>query len=284
MKRFAVLGFALGCAGPEGEIRRPGDPEDSGWTQDSDEAADSDPALDSDPGDSGADSDTADPDTADTGEPGPCPPDMALVGTLCVDRYEGSLQVWEGGRWVPHVPYNRPAGGKRYRAVPARDAVPQGYLSADEAAAACGEAGKRLCTSAEWLRVCRGAADRTFPYGNTYDPAACNDTYGGSHPVVDYFGTSEGVWTGAKMNDPGINQQPGTLTRGGEMARCASEDGVMDLHGNLHEWVADAEGTFRGGFYADAKINGVGCGYVTTAHSRPYHDYSTGFRCCADGR
>ena len=36
------------------------------------------------------------------------------------------------------------------------------------------------------------------------------------------------------------------------------------------------------GFYADAKLNGPGCTYATTAHEFTYHDYSTGFRCCAD--
>ena len=61
-----------------------------------------------------------------------------------------------------------------------------------------------------------------------------------------------------------------------------SAEGVFDLHGNLHEWIADPEGTFKGGFYADGKINGLGCGYTTTAHDTAYHDYSTGFRCCRD--
>ena len=34
----------------------------------------------------------------------------------------------------------------------------------------------------------------------------------------------------------------------------------------------------------DAKINGPGCEYRTTAHAPSYYDYSTGFRCCADPR
>jgi hypothetical protein len=51
--------------------------------------------------------------------------------------------------------------------------------------------------------------------------------------------------------------------------------------GNLHEWTADPNGTFRGGFYADTAINGEGCLYATTAHNRSHWDYSTGFRCCA---
>ena len=34
--------------------------------------------------------------------------------------------------------------------------------------------------------------------------------------------------------------------------------------------------------YGDAEQNGPGCHYVTSAHEITYHDYSTGFRCCAD--
>ena len=30
--------------------------------------------------------------------------------------------------------------------------------------------------------------------------------------------------------------------------------------------------------------DGAGCLYATTAHAQSYHDYSTGFRCCADPR
>jgi hypothetical protein len=57
--------------------------------------------------------------------------------------------------------------------------------------------------------------------------------------------------------------------------------------GNLHEWGSDpadseGHGRFRGGFYGDAEENGPGCLYVTSAHELAYHDYSTGFRCCAD--
>ena len=162
------------------------------------------------------------------------------------------------------------------------ETVPQGYISGDEAEAACAASGKRLCTSEEWLSACRGPDDWLYPYGAEHIEGACNDAYAGGHPVVDYFGTSEGVWDTEHMNDPGINQQDGTVASGGEHADCVGPVGAWDLHGNLHEWVADSEGTFRGGFYADGSINGPGCTYSTTAHSRDYHDYSTGFRCCAD--
>jgi hypothetical protein len=31
-------------------------------------------------------------------------------------------------------------------------------------------------------------------------------------------------------------------------------------------------------------MNGDGCSYKTVAHDADYHDYSTGFRCCADAK
>jgi hypothetical protein len=43
-------------------------------------------------------------------------------------------------------------------------------------------------------------------------------------------------------------------------------------------------GTFCGGYYLDTSINGDGCKYRTRAHAHDYHDYSTGFRCCAAPR
>lgn len=235
------------------------------------------------PADTDGPADTAEP---DTGEPsdtvGACPAGMALVeDALCVDRFEAALEEWDGSAWGPASPYDT-VDGRTVRAVPADGRIPQGYVSGDEAAAACAAAGKRLCSSEEWLAACRGPHQRLYPYGEVHQDGACNDEYVGTHPVVDYFGTGTGIWDPAHMNDPGINQQPGTVAAGGSFGACATAEGVHDLHGNLHEWVADAEGTFRGGFYADAAINGAGCTYATTAHTRTYHDYSTGFRCCSD--
>ena len=252
---------------------QPGDDTD----QPEDSEADSDTDTDADT-DSDADADT----DADT-DPGPCPSGMALVGDgPCIDRYEAALEAWDGSAWVARSPYDTLGSGERVRAVVRAGQVPQAYISGDEAEAACEQAGKRLCTSEEWLEACRGAAGNTYPYGDSHIDGACNDDYAGSHPLIDYFGTSDGIWDSAHMNDPGINQMAGTVAAGGDHGACESAWGAFDLHGNLHEWVADASGSFRGGFYADASINGTGCGYVTTAHDRGYHDYSTGFRCCSD--
>lgn len=91
------------------------------------------------------------------------------------------------------------------------------------------------------------------------------------------------VWT--RLNDPALGRVEGALGRTGEHAACVSSYGVHDMVGNLHEWVRSdprlPHGTFAGGYYLDTALNGDGCRYRTRAHAHDYHDYSTGFRCCA---
>jgi len=215
--------------------------------------------------------------------PAPCPAPMVHVDDFCIDPYEGALEEQASdGSWSAASPYLTVAD-RVVRAIPAAGITPQGYISGAEAAEACAASGKRLCTSTEWLSACRGAAKTMWPYGNAHLDGACNDDYPG-HPAVTFFGTSNGIWDTTHMNNPGINQQPNTVAKGGAFAQCVTPTGIFDLHGNLHEWIDDPAGTFRGGFYADASLNGPGCTYATTAHAFGYHDYSTGFRCCVDAR
>jgi formylglycine-generating enzyme required for sulfatase activity len=208
--------------------------------------------------------------TGDVQEPS-CPAGMVHIADFCIDKWEAFL---EG-----QSPYEVPDSGV---AATAKGVVPQAYISANVAAAACVAAGKRLCTSDEWLRACHGPAGTTYPYGSIHDSTACNEGRT-VHPMKELFGVDVD-WMPDQMNDPRLNQLPNSLSPTGSYPACVSAEGVYDLHGNLHEWVADADGTFRGGFYVDAKINGEGCSYRTTAHGRSYHDYSTGFRCCGDPR
>jgi formylglycine-generating enzyme required for sulfatase activity len=201
----------------------------------------------------------------------------------CIDRYEASLRRIDGGRDEPWSPYLTPER-VRVRAVSVRDVVPQGYISQRQAAAACAAAGKRLCENSEWVRACRGPSNTTYGYGDRRERNRCNENHRW-HPVVQLFrATSQALWGHVQMNDPQINQLPGTVALTGAHRTCTNGYGVYDMVGNLHEWTADREGTFRGGYYMDTTINGNGCNYVTTAHDTSYHDYSIGFRCCADVR
>jgi hypothetical protein len=221
---------------------------------------------------------------ADVVMDGGCPEEMTLVGgRVCVDRWEAALEVTSmDGGLAPWSPYENP-GTRVVRAVSRAGVVPQGYITGEQSQRACEAAGKRLCALSEWVSACRGPMNLVYPYGNTYERRRCNEART-PHPVVQFFGTSTGVFTFTNMNNPGINMQPDSLARTGAFTGCVSPVGAWDMVGNLHEWIADPAGTFKGGFYVDAEINGRGCLYTTTAHAFSYRDYSTGFRCCADPR
>jgi sulfatase modifying factor 1 len=208
---------------------------------------------------------------------------VSIAGMYCIDAYEGSLlELLPRGRTHPWSPYLPPERDRRYRARSQRGVTPQGYISQVAAGRACAAAGKRLCTEVEWERACRGPSPSQWPYGPAYQRGRCND--GREGPVGRIFGRGD-VFHEREMNDPRLNQLPGTLARSGTHARCRNRYGVFDMVGNLHEWTAtvrNGRGVFRGGYYVDVRINGDGCGYTTRAHGVGYHDYSTGFRCCAD--
>jgi sulfatase modifying factor 1 len=205
---------------------------------------------------------------------------MALVsGRFCIDRWEASLVETGPAGDRPFSPYQTPSG-RSVRAVSLEGVVPQAYVSRDQAARACEGSGKRLCLEDEWQSACRGESPHAFPYGDAREKGACNDS--GISPLRVFYRDPAIAYSDGPMNDPRLNQQPNTLAKTGAFARCSNGFGVFDMVGNLHEWVASARPTFRGGYYLDTHINGDGCAYRTTAHAAEYHDYSTGFRCCAD--
>ncbi|WP_437576337.1 SUMF1/EgtB/PvdO family nonheme iron enzyme [Sorangium sp. So ce887] len=235
---------------------------------------------------------------------GPCPADMALVGGFCIDRYEAHLVTDAGGELAVHPHFKRPEAGVRYVARSEAGVFPQAYISRVEATAACAAAGKRLCTRREWQRACRGNGVHRYPYGPHGERERCNT--GKRHLLRELFGDHPpGGWSYERhFNSPELDQKPGFLARSGDHAGCASELGVHDMVGNLHEWVSDmvdhelvmrmqtegvarrdqpwheGSGVFMGGFFSTTSELGPGCYFTTIAHEPAYHDYSTGFRCC----
>jgi sulfatase modifying factor 1 len=239
----------------------------------------------------------------------PCPDEMAQVETSCVDRYEAHLVIrGPHGELAPHPHYLRPEEGVVYEARSEPGVFPQAYISRVESEAACAAAGKRLCSRSEWQRACsnrrEGRPGTTYPYGASFQPKRCNAEK--AHLLTLLFGADPTRWRYAQFNDPILSQEPGFLAETGAYDGCVGDAGVYDLVGNLHEWVSDVadsafearlrgEGiarsfqywspgnaVFMGGFYSTHGELGPGCTFTTVAHEARYHDYSTGFRCCAD--
>jgi formylglycine-generating enzyme required for sulfatase activity len=242
---------------------------------------------------------------ASDGSQGPCAPEMAFTAGICMDRYEARLlQRGEDGSLTPFPPFARPKQGA-FVAESRAGVRPQGYISQLEAASACQNASKRLCTLSEWYRACRGEHDTLYPYGAKYIRGRCN--VGKPHLLSMLHGSDPLAWSyETGFNDPELDRRPGFLAETGVYQGCVTSAGVFDLVGNLHEWVADrvdasiaqkmplkagmrarlgqnvGKGVFMGGFFSTTNEHGDGCEFVTMAHEPRYHDYSTGFRCCKD--
>lgn len=239
-----------------------------------------------------------------------CPAEMVSIrGQFCIDRYEGSLvdaqqralspyyppshdelvhvlgvfrSVTPRSRQAPRLPLPPDFSiheAFEPRAVSAPGVVPNGYMSGTMARRACNNAGKRLCSGAEWTTACKGQRSTKFPYGDQYADGVCN-VFREAHPAVVLYGDAS-----KNHLDPRLNLAEGAngplLRRTGATPECRSEwgqDAVYDMVGNLDEWVDDEAGAFQGGFYSRGTREG--CDARIGVHPPQYFDYSLGVRCC----
>lgn len=193
---------------------------------------------------------------ADADSAARCPADMIEVASFCIDRYEAPNE---------------------------KGAKPLAFKTAFEGEAWCQTRGKRLCTEAEWVRACEGAQDRPFPYGTKYVKGACNDDKTWIAPSWTALGTYPSDASTAEAER--LYQADPSGSRPG----CASEDGVMDLTGNVAEWVVRSfdhandyshvmKGCYWSGCYGGSPPS---CSFVNPAHPGGFRTYEAGFRCCA---
>lgn len=155
---------------------------------------------------------------------------------------------------------------------------PERGVSLAQAREKCDDAGKRLCTAAEWRRACRGPAPGLrYGYGDQLVPNICRVAVGlsGGHTSLHQAGEA------AAGEEAGV-------TASGSYWDCATPEGVHDLVGNLEEWVLDADAAGGGGLEGGAWYTRKAWADCSGRYSRQ-PDYrldpaqpvaSAGFRCC----
>jgi sulfatase modifying factor 1 len=214
--------------------------------------------------------------------PADCPDEMVLVDGAFCPRVEQRCLRWMDPPGKYHryrcAEYARPASclaprvHKRF-CVDRRERIdlptglPLNAKSWTDAKQACEDAGARVCMDSEWTFACEGEEMRPYPYGWSRTLGACN----------------------ADRTDLLAAGQPERLRDEREPAHasCASPFGILDMAGNVAEWVSVdgfPQGSVvvqKGNWWQPGKH---ACRDEQAGHDRFYKGTETGFRCCATAR
>ena len=131
----------------------------------------------------------------------------------------------------------------KYEYPDKQGAVPQVNVSYTDAQKLCEGQGKRLCSAEEWQWACSGLEGFPYSYGWVFDKATCN--------------------TEARIPEGSGNRY-----------KCIGKFGVMDMVGNVFEWVKGPDGGSAAMGGPLSKCQAVSPG--ESGGAKP----QTGLRCC----
>ena len=149
-------------------------------------------------------------DTHGDGLPNEKPPHQVSVQAFWIDRNEVTFaQITRAARAGDARPRL-----ERLKALKGRDQYPATHITWHDAVTHCRMVGKRLPTEAEWEYAARGTDGRRYPWGETWNPDR------------------------ARIEGTGGGQGPAPV---GSYPSGASPLGVLDMAGNVWEWVSSLE-------------------------------------------
>ncbi|MFT7521089.1 MAG: sulfatase activating formylglycine-generating enzyme, partial [Kiritimatiellia bacterium] len=136
-----------------------------------------------------------------------------------------------------------------------KNGTPTARTTWKDAQATCKTKGKRLCSTQEWEKACKGPLNYIYSYGDTWDESFCGEGM-----------TTEHI--------------------SGQNNECRSGWGVFDMSGGLKEWTGNrppnepSRRVVKGGTLSNPE-KGTRCAY-TSDESANYSHATLAFRCCRD--
>ncbi len=165
-------------------------------------------------------------------------------------------------------------------------ALPRVLTSWLEAEKLCQARGRRLCTEDEFNFACEGPDMLPYATGFVRDEAACNIDRpyrlpDHSHRMKTYDACPDDAFCRAELERLDQRHAIGSRTT------CVSWSGVVDLNGNVNEWVSivgerspDRSG-LKGGWWGPVRNR---CRPTVRFHKENDYGYEAGFRCCQDAK
>lgn len=163
-------------------------------------------------------------------------------------------------------------------------AFPNVAMTWFEAKKLCESVGKRLPTADEWTFACEGKDNKPYPTGFLRDKSKCNYDRQQINPDFDAYINLQTRETEIKRLDQRIVSN--------NNSQCISDFGVINMTGNVDEWVYNERGTevlsdsnhgyvsgLKGGHWLAVRNR---CRPITATHNMWHHQYSIGFRCAKE--